>query len=423
MSTDSTAAIATTDSTDAPDTDATDTPAMTFATPTISEHIDRYLGDREAELIEFRRDLHAHPELGHEEFRTTERIAEHLRGLGLSPTVFPSGTGVLCDIGTGDHAVALRADIDALPIMDTKDVSYRSRTIGVCHACGHDMHTAALVGAASALATAETLPGRVRLIFQPAEEQVPGGALEAVEIGAVDRVSSVFTLHCDPRLDTGLIGLRVGAITAACDTVEVVLSGPGGHTARPYLTVDLVHALGKIIVDVPAMLSRVVDPRAGMSLVWGAVAAGVATNAIPQSGSVRGTIRMLDRDVWDGAEKLIRELVQSAVAGTGAMVDVHYERGVPPVMNDADAVEVQRRAAVSTVGPDGVRPTEQSMGGEDFGWLVGARSGALARLGVHAVDDDGPTHDLHQASFAPDEAALLIGARFLAHTALEALTE
>ena len=386
----------------------------------IGAHVDRYLAGHEAELVEFRRDLHAYPELGHEEFRTTERVNAHLRGLGLEPTTFPSGTGVLCDIGTGEVAVALRADIDALPIVDSKDLPYRSRNHGVCHACGHDMHTAALIGAASALATAGALPGRVRLIFQPAEEQVPGGALEAVEIGAVDRVSSVFTLHCDPRLDTGQIGLRVGAITAACDTVEVQLSGPGGHTARPYLTTDLIYALGKVIVEVPALLSRRVDPRAGMSLVWGAVSAGIATNAIPQSGSVKGTIRLLDRDVWDSAEKLIRELVESAIVGTGARADIRYERGVPPVVNDAGAVEVQRRAAVRTVGPEGIRPTEQSMGGEDFGWLVGARSGALARLGVHAVVGDHPTHDLHQANFAPDERALVIGARFLAHTALEA---
>jgi amidohydrolase len=396
---------------------------MSTARAELTRVVDSYLQDHEAEFIDFRRDLHAHPELGHEEYRTSQRIAEHLRGLGLAPSYFPSGTGVVCDIGSGARAVALRADIDALPIFDTKDVPYRSRNVGVCHACGHDVHTAALIGAASALVAAGDLPGRVRLIFQPAEEQVPGGALEAVEIGAVDHVSSIFTLHCDPRLDTGYVGLRVGAITAACDTIDVVLSGPGGHTARPQLTTDLVYALGKVIVEVPAMVSRRVDPRAGMSLVWGAVSAGIAGNAIPQSGSVKGTIRMLDRDVWDGAEKLIRELVETAVAGTGAAVDIRYERGVPPVVNDAAAVEVQRRAVVSAIGPDGIRPTEQSMGGEDFGWLVGARSGALARLGVRAPDDHGPMQDLHQGGFAADERALVIGARFLAHTALHALTE
>ena len=193
----------------------------------------------EAALIALRRDLHAHPELGHDEHRTTALICEHLVSLGLHPTIFPSGTGVLCDIGAGPDGVALRADIDALPIVDVKDVPYRSVHPGLCHACGHDVHTTALLGAASALVAAGPLDGRVRLIFQPAEEQIPGGAVEAVEIGAVEGVASVFTLHCDPRLRTGLIGLRDGPITAACDTVEVRLSGPGGHTARPHLTADL----------------------------------------------------------------------------------------------------------------------------------------------------------------------------------------
>src|ERR1700712_2057211 len=153
---------------------------MSTARAELTRAVDSYLQDHEADFIDFRRDLHAHPELGHEEYRTSQRIAEHLRGLGLTPSYFPSGTGVLCDIGSGERAVALRADIDALPIFDSKDVPYRSRNVGVCHACGHDVHTAALIGAASALVAAGDLPGRVRLIFQPAEEQVPGGAMEAV---------------------------------------------------------------------------------------------------------------------------------------------------------------------------------------------------------------------------------------------------
>ena len=386
---------------------------------------DRVAAD-EAELILLRRDLHAHPEIGHDEHRTTKVIAEHLSALGLEPAVFPSGTGVLCDIGTGSGAVALRADIDALPIVDAKDVPYRSVHLGLCHACGHDVHTTALLGAASALvaaeATAGPLAGRVRLIFQPAEEQIPGGAAEAVEIGAVDDVASVFTLHCDPRLSTGRIGLREGPITAACDTVEVRLSGPGGHTARPQLTADLVYALGRVIVEVPGMLSRRVDPRAGLSLVWGAVSAGVAANAIPQEGSVRGTIRMLNREAWDDAERLIRMLVFDAVAATGATVEVIYERGVPPVVNSPAAVEIQRRAVVATLGESGVTATEQSMGGEDFGWLLGARPGALARLGVRVPESTGPMLDLHQGSFDVDERAIAIGARFLAETALAALS-
>lgn len=377
----------------------------------------------EADLIAMRRDLHAHPELGHEEHRTTELISGHLKALGLSPTVLPSGTGLICDIGDGPGAVALRADIDALPIVDGKDVPYRSVHAGLCHACGHDVHTTALLGAAAGLVAAGPLDGRVRLIFQPAEEQTPGGATEVVEIGGVEDVSWVFALHCDPRLATGRIGLREGPITAACDTVEVTLTGPGGHTARPQLTADLVYALGRVIVEVPGMLSRRVDPRAGLSLVWGAVSAGVAANAIPQTGSVRGTIRMLNREAWDDAERLIRMLIFDAVAATGASVEVRYERGVPPVVNTPAAVDIQRRAVLAAVGEPGLATTEQSMGGEDFGWLLGARPGALARLGVRSPQDTGPMRDLHQGTFDVDERAIAIGARFLADTALAALAD
>ncbi|MCW2529125.1 MAG: amidohydrolase family protein [Pseudonocardiales bacterium] len=383
--------------------------------------ITAWIHDHEDELIATRRDLHAHPEVGHDEHRTTGIIVEHLKGLGLEPTIFPSGTGVLCDIGIGDNAIALRADIDALEIVDAKDVPYRSQNLGLCHACGHDVHTTALLGAASALVAAGDLAGRVRLIFQPAEEQNPGGALEAVEIGAVADVHSAFALHCDPRLEVGTIGLREGAITAACDSIVVRLSGPGGHTARPQLTADLVLALGKLIVETPALLSRKVDPRAGLSLIWAAVSAGSAMNAIPQNGLVRGTVRVLDREVWDSVGPLVSQLVRDIVAPTGAAVEVEYIQGVPPAINAASGVEVQRQAILATLGPTGVTATEQSMGGEDFAWMLIERPGSLARLGVRPVGFEGPPLDIHRGTFDIDEGAIAIGANFMAHTALAAL--
>ncbi len=277
--------------------------------------LDDWLAAHEAELIAIRRDLHAHPELAFAEKRTSDLIAERLRMLGLAPTVLPGGTGVICDIGEGERVVALRADIDALPLPDLKDVSYRSRTPGACHACGHDAHTAILLGVAAVLAAMD-LPGRVRLIFQPAEEAIPGGAVGTVAAGAMAGVVSIYALHCDPRVDVGFVGVRSGPITAACDRLDVHLSGTGGHTGRPHLTADVVYALGRLITDLPGLLSRRVDPRAGLSLVWGAVDAGNAANAIPASGSARGTLRMLDHDAWDAAESLVQELVAQIVAPT-----------------------------------------------------------------------------------------------------------
>ena len=370
-------------------------------------------------VVEIRRALHAHPELAYAEKRTTQLIVDTLQSFGLDPQVLPAGTGVVCEVGTGTGPlIALRADIDALPIVDLKQVPYRSTVDGCCHGCGHDAHTAILLGAAEALACRD-LPGRVRLIFQPAEESVPGGALAVIASGALDGVGSIYALHCDPRLETGRIGVRVGPITAACDQVDIAFSGPGGHTARPHLTADLVYALGLVVTELPGLLSRRVDPRGGVSVVWGSVDAGRAANAIPMNGTLRGTVRVLDRDAWDSVAPLVNELVAQIVAPTGVTVDVAYGRGVPPVVNTAHAVKVQSAAVVDVLGPAALVDTEQSMGGEDFAWYLDDTPGALARLGVRKPG--GAAFDLHQGTFDIDEDALGIGVRYTIALAEHAL--
>ena len=377
------------------------------------------------DVVELRRDLHAHPELAFAETRTTERIVEYLTILGLQPTVLSGGSGVVCDIGTGGPIVALRADIDALPIQDTKDVPYRSTVDGVCHGCGHDAHTAILLGAAAELARDE-LPGRIRLIFQPGEEVVPGGALRVLDDGHLEGVEQIYALHCDPRLETGRVGLRVGAITAACDHVEVVLRGPGGHTARPQLTVDLVHAIGLVITQLPPLLAARIDAHAGLCMVWGAVESGSVANAIPRTARLRGTARMLDAGAWHGMQSHVADLIAGIVAPTGAEVELHYTQGVPPVVNDASAVQVQEAAVVTALGAAALADTEQSMGGEDFAWYLGSASGrsqavgALARLGVRRPGAE--PFDLHQAGFDIDEDALEVGVRYTVALARAALT-
>jgi amidohydrolase len=379
--------------------------------------VDDWVRDHSAQLISTRRHLHAHPELAFAEFETTSFLEQRLRGL--NPRRLPTGTGLVVEVGSGEPVVVLRADIDALPIIDLKDVPYASTKEGLAHACGHDVHTTVVLGVALALAELGGLPGRVRCVFQPAEETLPGGATEVVAAGVLDGASRAFALHCDPSVPAGKVGLRAGAITAACDRMDVSLMGPGGHTARPQLTVDLVDALGRVITEVPALLSRQVDPRSGMSLVWGAVNAGIAANAIPQRGHLRGTVRVLDRDAWKGAEDLIRALVERVAATTGAQVDVDYVRGVPPVVNDPRSVALLRSAALETVGTENVVLSPQSMGGEDFGWFADVLPIALARLGTHG---GGPPLDLHRGMFDVDERAIGIGVRLLARTALHALT-
>jgi amidohydrolase len=386
--------------------------------------LDRWLASHGAELVSIRRHLHAHPEPSRSEFETSALVARELAVAGLAPQVLPRGNGVICDIGTGDRVIAFRADLDALPLQDTKDVPYRSTVPNMAHACGHDVHTTVLLGLGLALAQLEEqgeLPGRVRLIFQPAEEAIPSGAPGMIAAGALTDVAAVYALHCYPQLPAGLVAVRSGPFTAAADTVEVTLTGPGGHTARPHLTADLVYALGRVIVDVPSLLERQVDPRAGVSMVWGAVHAGQAFNAIPAEGDVRGTVRILSREAWRSAPDLITRLIREVVAPTGAQADVRYIRGVPPVINDRMASAIIAGAAGAALGADRVVEAEISMGGEDFAFYLENVPGAMIRLGTGTPGAE-TNYDLHTANFDVDERCIGYGVRVLVHTALAAIS-
>ncbi|MPY83384.1 MAG: amidohydrolase [Actinophytocola sp.] len=384
------------------------------------EWLDHWLAANSADVVAWRRHIHTNPELARREYGTTELVVRVLRSLGLKPWVMPGGTGVVCDIGDGERCVALRADMDALPITEATGLPFASAVDGVAHACGHDAHTAILLATASALAAAPSLPGRVRLLFQPAEEVMPGGALDAIAAGALEGVERIFGLHCDPRLPVGKIGTRTGAITSAADLVELRLTSPGGHTSRPHLTADLVHALGSVITGLPALISRRIDPRSGTVLVWGAVHAGEAANAVPEEGTLLGTLRTADIAVWRELEPLVEASIESLLAPTGVGFSLNYRRGVPPVVCDAQSTEFLRQAAAAGLGQDANTSTEQSSGGEDFGWYLEHADGAFARLGVWP--GGGPQRDLHQGTFELDERALPVGVRLMVHTALTALS-
>lgn len=370
------------------------------------------------ELVTFRRDLHAHPETGRREVRTTARVAQRLKDAGLEPVLLP-GTGLLCDIGDPDApAVALRGDLDALPVPDLTGLPWASTTPGVAHACGHDVHTTVVLGVGLVLARRDpaTLPHRVRLVFQPAEELTPGGAQDVLATGAMQGVRAIYALHCDPRLEVGRIGTRIGPITSAADHVVVRLRGPGGHTSRPHLTGDLVHALAQVATVVPAALSRRIDPRAVVNLTWGRIEAGNAPNAIPAQGLIEGTLRCMDTRAWEEAAGIVADIVTAAVAPFRVEAEVVVVPGVPPVENDAAAVGIMERVAHEVLGEESVVLTEQSLGGEDFAWYLRQVPGAMARLGTRAPG--GPAYDLHQGDLAVDDDAIQVGVRLLAATAL-----
>ncbi len=379
--------------------------------------VDAWLNEHAEDLIGWRRHIHANPELSRTEFATTEFIETWLVKAGLEPRKLPTGTGLICDIGPGGPRLGLRADMDALPLQEYTGLPFASATPGVSHACGHDAHTAILLGTALALAEAPDLPVGVRLVFQHAEEVMPGGAIDMVAAGAMEDVSRMFALHCDPRLQVGRVGVRVGAITSAADTVELVLDSPGGHTSRPHLTSDLVYAIGTVITGLPGMLSRRIDPRTSTVMVWGAVSAGKAPNAIPQTGMLTGTVRTGDHATWSLLEPMVREIVEGLLAPTGVRYQLNYKRGVPPVVNEEHATRMFEDA-IRALGPDALADTPQSGGGEDFSWYLEEVPGAMARLGVWS--GRGPQLDLHQPTFDIDERALAVGVRTLTNLVLQA---
>jgi amidohydrolase len=382
--------------------------------------LDEWLLRNATNLVAWRRQIHAHPELAHHEHNTTALITEQLKSAGLRPMVLPTGTGLMCDIGSGPRCVALRADIDALPLSEATGLPFASTVQGVMHACGHDAHTAILLGTALALASAPALAGRIRLVFQPAEEAMPGGALDVLAAEGLSGMERIFALHCDPRLPVGQIGTRIGPITSASDLLELQLFSPGGHTSRPHLTADLVHALGTVITGLPTLLSPRVDPRSATTLVWGAVQAGHAANTVPQRGLLRGTLRTADRNTWADLELLILELVTALLAPTGVKFDLHHLRGVPPVVNEPISTGLLREGVTAALGAQALATAEQSSGAEDFSWYLQHIPGSLGRLGVWSGQH--PQHDLHQPTFDLDERALPLGVRVMVHTALTALT-
>jgi len=356
--------------------------------------------------VELRRDLHRHPELGWTERRSTYRVAEALRSLGLEPEVRQDGVGLSVEVGTGSPKVGFRADLDGLPVEEENAVPYRSQVPGTMHACGHDAHAAIAVGIAQVLTELTDLPGSVRIVFQPAEEQLPSGAIALRDEGVTAGVHSFLAYHVDPALEAGKVGLRVGPITSASNKIEIRLRGPGGHTSRPHRTVDLVNVAGRVVTDLPVRLREVIDPRHAVVLVFGKIAGGTADNAIPTTVKMGGTLRVLDTDLWRTLPKLVDQALGEIVNPYGATATLDYSRGAPPVDNHAGVIESVRVAATEWLGRDSAVSTHQSLGSEDFSWFIQDIPGAMVRLGAALPDR---TVDLHSATFDIDESAIETG--------------
>ncbi len=389
----------------------------------MSTFLQQYIDEQAGLLQTTRRHLHANPEPSGEEFATSRHIFGLLREAGLDPQMPASERGVICDIGDANAAqrVALRADIDALHIQDLKETSYASQCTHIMHACGHDGHTSCALGAALALHAAYgsgELPPEFacRVIFQPAEESGTG-ALEMMEAGALGGVGAILALHLDPSRTVGRVGMRYGALTAACDDVEFVITGSGGHAARPHESRDPVFAASQLINALYGFIPRATDSNDAVVLTIGQVIAGESANVIPESALLRGTLRTLHDTTRDATRLHIEKLAAGVAQVSDTAIDVSFTYGPGSVVNEASLVHLLRDAAVEVLGRDHIDVIERpSMGGEDFAFYLNTVPGAMFRLGC--ASDDSNSYPLHSPYFDIDERALPIGAKILAEAAV-----
>jgi amidohydrolase len=374
------------------------------------------------EMVATRRDLHAHPELGFEEVRTSGIVAERLRALGLEPRTGVGKTGVLARItgGKPGKTVLLRADMDALPIVEENDVPYRSQNPGRMHACGHDCHTSILLGVAKRLvAEAKDLKGNVVLCFQPAEELggPKGGAEAMMQDGVLEyaKADAAFGLHVWQDLPLGLVGVTTGPWMAAVDEFTVTFKGKGAHAAQPHAARDPVVALAHAVTALQSLVSRNADPIKELVVSVTQLRAGSAFNIIPETAWMNGTIRVFDKALWASVPQDFERVVRGVAAALDCEADILYERGNKPTVNDAAMCAYARAAAASVVGEANVRADVRTMGGEDFSTFLERIPGVFIAIGSRN-ESRGLTHDHHHPRFDVDEQSLRIGAEVLLET-------
>ena len=379
-------------------------------------------------LIDLRRHLHAHPELSGHEQRTAALVAGELRGLGWRVREAVGRTGVLAELGP-DHAtdgaatplVALRVDMDALPVEERSGLPFASLHQGVMHACGHDIHTTVGLGVARLLAPlASQLPGRVRLLFQPAEETAQGAAWMLAD-GAMDGVDALFGVHVFPSLPVGTIGVRSGSLTAAAGELEVEVLGEGGHGARPHQSTDAIWIAARVVSGLQEAISRRLDALHPVVVSFGRIEGGQAFNVIADHVRLLGTVRCLDLELHAQLPGWIEDTVQALCVGHGGEARVRYRCISPPVHNDPALTELVADVATRLLGRERVRWLEQpSLGAEDFAELQRDTPATMFRLGVAGPEGCPP---LHNCAFNPDEGCLAVGIEVLATSLLRWLEQ
>jgi hippurate hydrolase len=370
------------------------------------------------EFIEVRHHLHAHPELSYQEFETSKFVQSKLKTFGI-PFEIKATTGILGIIkgkNPGSRVIALRADMDALPIEEENKVSYRSQNAGVMHACGHDVHTTILLGAAKVLwELKDQWEGTIKLIFQPGEERNPGGASYMIKEGVLEdpRPQGIIGLHVHPGLDLGKLSFRKGRVMASADEIYITIRSKGGHAAAPHLTADTVLIASQLIVSLQQIISRNNNPTSPSVLSICSIQGGHTTNVIPSEVKLMGTFRAMDETWRTKAHELIKKQAIGLVEAMGAEIDLHIDVGYPTVDNDPVLTETAWRQADKYMGQENVSETEMRMGAEDFGYYTQVIPGCFYRLGVRNKEK-GIVHNVHTPQFDIDERAIEIGMGMMA---------
>jgi amidohydrolase len=387
----------------------------------MSERLKKDVEGITSELIEWRRDFHRNPEVAFQEKRTSSVIRKYLEGLDI-PVKECAGTGLrgVLQGNPGGKTVALRTDIDALPLKEEGDKEYISQNPEAAHCCGHDGHMAILLGAVKLLAERKSeFKGNIVFLFQPSEERIPGGAPQMIEEGALDGVDAIFGLHLWVPLPTGKVGVVKGPMMAQPDAFTIVVKGKGGHGSMPHQTVDPILVASQIVMNAQSIVSRNMDPLKPAVVSFGTIEGGTIYNIIPSEVILTGTVRSFESEIKDIAKKRIEEIAVGTTKAMGATVDFSYEEGFPPVVNDEEMANFVLNVARQTLGEDSVVDIDPVMGGEDFAYYLQKVPGAFLFLGA----GDGMEFPHHHPAFDIDEKVLPQGVLLMINLVLEYLCQ
>lgn len=378
-------------------------------------------------LVKLRWELHQYPELAFNEFKTSERIAKELKRIGIDFKKGVAKTGVvgLLNKTKQGKTLALRADMDALPVLEQTNFSYKSKNKGVMHACGHDVHMACLIGAAKILTRLkEELPGKVKFIFQPSEEVPPGGAKPMIEEGVLKDpdVSGIFALHCDSAVPMGKIGVREGPTMAHADSFDITIIGKGGHGARPHDGVDAIVVAAQVIQALQTIVSRKINPLEPVVISIGTMEGGSARNIICDKVILKGTARTLNKEIAKKIPVFLKEVISGITKSAGASYELNYYEGYPILINHPKATDLARRSIAKLFGKEAIFELRRPMmGGEDFAYYLQKIPGSFLRLGIRNPKKDA-IYPWHHPKFTVDEDAIKIGSAVLAGIAFDFLS-